>query len=107
MVKYFTVLAMVTNLYSSTIFETNCKKCHTQEELTLFMKEYTLKFSSKDRIKNYLYKFLENPTSNIPVMPYNFIIKKGYKTDTTLTSKELKEAIDTYYNEYNIQKNIR
>ncbi len=107
MVKLLISITLITNIFATNIFQTNCMSCHNQEDLTLFMKEYTLKFSSKKRIKNYLYRFLENPTSNIPVMPYNFIIKKGYKKDTILTNQELKKAIDIYYDIYNIKKNIR
>jgi hypothetical protein len=107
MAKLILFLLLLTNLFSNNIFQNNCLKCHNQDDLTYFIKEYTLKFSSKKNITQYMYKFLRNPTSNIPIMPYNFIIKHGYKTDTNLTNEQLKKAIDIYYNQYNIQKNIK
>jgi len=40
-------------------------------------------------------------------MSYNFIVKRGYKQDSLLTDKELKKAINIYYEKYNMAKMIR
>jgi hypothetical protein len=102
---YLTILLSI-SLYAD-IFEQNCLKCHNSSELNGFIKAYTLKYSSEDKIKDGLYRFLRNPTSNMPLMTYDFIIKKGYKKDSLLTDDMLKEAIKIYYDKYNIKRRIR
>jgi hypothetical protein len=71
------------------------------------MAKYTLKYSSEKFIKKALFKFLKNPTSNKSIMPYSYIIKYGFKEDSNLNDKELKQAIDTYYEKYNLQLFIK
>ncbi|SFV75431.1 hypothetical protein MNB_SM-3-960 [hydrothermal vent metagenome] len=88
-------------------FESNCKKCHNDTELRIFMAKYTLQYSSQKNIKKALYQFLKYPTSSIPLMPYHFIRQKGYKPESTLNDNELKNAIDIYYQKFNLKHFIK
>ena len=94
-------------LNANNIFQENCLKCHNKDDLTLFIKEYTLKYSSKKRIKNALFYFLKQPTSSIPLMSFDFIRKRGYKTKSNLDDMMLKKAINIYYEQYNIKRLIK
>jgi len=106
MAKLILYMMIVSALYGD-IFETNCKQCHDDTDLNRYIKAYTLKYSSEDKIKQGLYEFLRNPTSNIALMSYQYIIKRGYKKDSSLSDKELKEAIEIYYQKFNMAKMIR
>ncbi len=107
MYKLIVMILFLTNIYGSS-FDNNCLKCHkNKKELKLFMAKYTLKYSSENRIKKALFGFLRNPTSNISIMPYSYIVKYGYKNNSTLSDKELKNAIDEYYKRYNIKQFIK
>ena len=89
------------------VFNDNCIKCHNPNELNKFIKAYTLKYSSEKRIKDAFYRFLRNPTSNVALMDYQFIIKRGYKKSSKLSDSELKNAVKIYYQKYNMTKMIR
>jgi len=107
MYKIILAILFVSTVYGNS-FDINCLKCHKdKKELKLFMARYTLKYSSPNSIKEALFKFLKHPTSNISIMPYSYIVKYGYKNDTTLDDKQLKQAIDKYYKLYNLKQYIK
>jgi hypothetical protein len=107
MVKIISVvLILLVSVYGD-IFEQNCLKCHNSQELNIFMKKYTLRYSSETKIKKALFNFLDHPTSSVPLMPYSFIIKNGYKQKLNLTQSKLKEAINIYYKNYNLKQYIK
>ena len=107
MVKVFISILISTVLYAN-IFETNCLKCHTNpKDLKLFMAEYTLKYSSENKIKAAMFQFLRNPTSNKSIMPYSYIKDVGFKPDSILDDKQLHKAIDIYYKKFNLKHFIK
>jgi len=106
MVKFILIVLLSTAIFGD-VFQKNCLSCHNHQELKLFMAKYTLKYSSKERVKGKIMKFLLSPTSNRSIMPYSFIIKNGYKNKTLLSPKDLKEAIDIYWNRYNLTRFIK
>jgi hypothetical protein len=71
------------------------------------MAKYSLKYSSEKKIKKAILKFLKNPTSNKSITPYGYIIKHGFKEKSRLNDKDLKEAINTYYDKYNLKQFIK
>jgi len=107
MVKLFYFILISINLIAGP-YETNCLYCHKdKKELKLFMAKYSLKYSSEKKIKKAIFKFLKNPTSNKSITPYGYIIKHGFKEKSRLKDKELKEAINTYYDKYNLKQYIK
>ncbi len=106
MVKIWILLIVYIGAYAN-VFETNCSKCHTQYEYKLFMSKYTLKYSSKNKIKQAIFDFLKAPTSHQSIMPYEFIKHSGFKNKTILDDKNLHKAIDIYYDKYNLKNFIR
>ena len=107
MVKSFLILVISVCLEASP-YQINCLYCHkNKKELQLFMAQYTLKYSSERKTKKALFRFLKNPTSNKSITTYGYIIKHGFKRKSTLNDKDLKDAIDTYYEKYNIKQFIK
>ncbi|PHS57014.1 MAG: hypothetical protein COB17_07285 [Sulfurimonas sp.] len=70
------------------------------------MKKYTIKYSSERRIKKALFKYLKNPSYSTSLLPFGYLRRFGIKKKTTLSDKNLKNMIDTYYEQYNRKKKI-
>ena len=107
MVKLFLILVTSIYLFANP-YETNCLYCHKdKKELKYFMAKYSLQYSSEKKIKKALFRFLKNPTSNKSVTPYGYIIEHGFKEKSRLNDKDLKDAINTYYDRYNLKQFIK
>lgn len=103
--RYFRILMILSALLWGESYERDCKECHKMEhQFQIFMHRYTLKYSSETRIKKALFDYLKNPQAQNSIMPMGFINRWGVKKPTTLDDKSLKEAIDAYYNQYNLHK---
>lgn len=86
------------------IYRQNCMKCHKQMSLTMqkiFMR-YLLKYSSEVSVKSALYDFLQNPNYFTSALRKDQIARYGLKSKTTLTDKELRKAIEIYWEKYKI-----
>lgn len=103
------LLISLTSLYLvASPYESNCLYCHKdKKELKYFMAQYSLKYSSEKKIKKALFRFLKNPTSNKSITPYGYIVKHGFKEKSKLNDLDLKEAINIYYDKYNIKQFIK
>jgi len=107
MVKILFLFLFLHSIVYANIFESNCLSCHTDtKELQLFMAKYTLKYSTKAKISKAIYQFLRQPTSNFSIMPYSYIVKYGFKEDSNLSNKNLKKAVEYYYEKYKLQNSI-
>ena len=105
-IKIFITLLICVNLNANS-FEKNCKNCHFQtRQLEMFISKYTLKYSSEDRIKKAIFKYIKNPSIQTSVMPRGFLNRWGVKEATTLDDIELKNSIDSYFKRYNIKNKI-
>lgn len=71
------------------------------------MINYTLSYSSEEKVKEAIFNFLKSPTSHKSIMSASFIIKYGFKNSSNLDDKQLKKAIDIYYKRYNLKQFIR
>ena len=107
MVKLILIFLFATLSYSNT-YETNCLSCHKSPiQLNMFMKRYTLKYSSEPKIKDAIFQYLRTPTQQQSVMPFGFIRRWGTKEKSILNDEELKKAIDIYYEKYNLKQFIK
>lgn len=107
MVKVILLIFSFITLYANS-YENNCLSCHQNEkQLGVFMKRYTLKYSSEEKIKKAIFRFLKNPTQNRSIMPFEFIQKWGFKDASILNDEELRNSIDIYYKEYNLKSYIK
>ena len=91
------------------IYERNCIPCHryapaSLEKLFLvYLKNYSGELSVKAMIK----AFLKNPTEKESLMNNTFIENFSVKDKTTLTDEELEEAIDIYWELYDVRKKLK
>jgi len=96
-------------LFSQNVFERNCKECHEhlpaslQRMFMAYLKVYSGEITVKAAIKGYLIK----PDKKLSVMSDLFIDRFGIKEKSKLSEKELEEAIDIYWNLYNVRNKLK
>jgi hypothetical protein len=68
-----------------------------------YLKVYSGEITTKAALKGYL----QNPDKKLSVMSDLFIDRFGIKDKTDLTEKELEEAINIYWDLYNVRNKLR
>ncbi len=107
MVKYLLIFSLLSSFLYSGDFRSNCLTCHVNDfQLQMFMKKYTLKYSSEKKIKKAIYSYLKNPKYKDSVLPFGFLNRFGIKNKSQLPDEEIKKMIDIYYDKYNIKSRI-
>lgn len=91
-------------LNASNIYEKNCVACHKKLPVTIdkYFYRYLLKYSSKQDVQDAMLKYILNPSKDKTVMPEAFILRFGIKKPTTLSNKQLEEAIEIYWEKYKV-----
>ena len=86
------------------IYDLNCVGCHNKLPVTIdkYFYRYLLKYSSETRVKASMFDYLKNPTTVKTIMAESFISRFGIKKKSKLRDDKLKEAIDSYWEEYKI-----
>ncbi len=104
------IILIQSMLISKNIYEKNCLFCHNGHFPTslqrMFM-SYLKVYSGEITLKSALKGYLKNPTKEHSVMSDLFIDRFGIKKKTTLTDKELEEAIDIYWDLYNVRNKLK
>ena len=103
------LLLMVTLYLGATseenAYERNCIPCHRYQPASLeklfmeYLKTYSGEFSLKESLKI----FLRNPTEEASLMNDKFIENFSVKDPTDLNDTELDEAIDIYWELYDVR----
>lgn len=107
MVKIILLTVISLTFLNASSFEENCLSCHGNDfKFNMMMKKYTQKYSSEKRIKEAIFDYLKEPTSEKSVLPYEYINRFGTKEKTTLDDKTLREMIDVYYDRFNLRSKI-
>lgn len=108
MVKIIATLVVLVAFTWADSFEKNCLECHVNEfKLNMFMKKYSLKYSSERAIKKAIVSYLKEPSLKASVLPFGFLNRFGIKDASDLEDKELQDMIDIYYKKYNISSRIK
>ena len=96
-------------LFSETIYEKNCIPCHKDLPTSLgeMFKGYLLVYSSEKFVKAGIKHYLRNPSRSISVMSNLFLDTYGIKEKTTLSPKELDEAIDIYWEKFKVFNKLK
>lgn len=86
------------------VYEKNCVACHNKIPVSIdkYFYQYLLEYSSERDVKEAMFQFLKEPTLEKSLMSESLIKRFGLKKKTKLSDKELKEALDSYWNEYNL-----
>jgi hypothetical protein len=103
----FTTLVADTNstmTANEKIYNENCLVCHKPLSFNLksIYFDYLLKYSSEDAVKLALIDYLKEPNKDTTVMPKDYIRSFGLKNRTLLSDKELKKAVDYYWDIYKV-----
>ena len=108
MAQLIRTIVMITMLFGSlhaeNIYEKKCVPCHKDLPTSLgqMFKEYLLIYSSEKFVKAGIKHYLRNPSKTISVMSDLFIDTYGIKQKTTLSPKELDEAVDIYWEKFKV-----
>ncbi|AXX92593.1 hypothetical protein CPU12_01865 [Malaciobacter molluscorum LMG 25693] len=104
MVKYIILLIICINFLNANIYEKNCISCHKDIPVSIdkYFYRYLLKYSSEEDVKKAMFSYMKNPTKETTVMPEAFILRFKLKEPTRLSDKELKKAIDIYWEKYKV-----
>ncbi len=104
MVRYlFIALFCCSSLFANS-YTKNCVSCHNELPVSIdkYFYHYLLKYSSEKGVKESIASYLKTPSKEKTVMSEAFISRFGIKKPTKLTNKELKEAIDKYWETYKV-----
>ena len=105
MVKKFVIVCLlIVSLSGNDIFDNRCVPCHKDLPTSLqqmFM-QYLKLYSSQKNVKYVLKYYLKHPSKELSAMSDLFIDVYGIKNPTKLSDKELKQAIDTYWDRYKV-----
>ena len=105
MVKIILIcVLMFSGLFSQDAYERNCVGCHKNLPTSLqrmFM-NYLLVYGGEKNMKAGLKHYLQYPSKHISVMSDLFIDNYGIKKKTTLTSDELDEVLDLYWEKFKV-----
>jgi hypothetical protein len=89
-------------------FDRNCVPCHRKEEVPLrrtFMNAL-LVYSGERNMKAGLKYFLRHPSVETSVMGRDYFRYHSLKAPTTLSDRELEEALDEYWERYKVIGNL-
>ncbi len=96
-------------LNAKDIYQRNCVTCHKNQAVSLdkLFYRYLLKYSSEKNVKKALFDYLKKPSYFKTVMPSGYINRYGIKLPSKLNDKELKKAIDIYWDKYKVFGKLR
>lgn len=103
------ILDRVEDIDSSDIYIRNCIPCHEYLPSSLerifmtYLKVYSGEFTIKESIKAYL----RNPDPDVSVMSDLFLDRFGIKYKTDLSEEELDEAVNLYWDKYDVREKLK
>ncbi len=109
MVKKILLIAIILgSVDASENFEEACIKCHKAKDIPseILYRRYLIKYSSKEKIKSAMTKYLKNPSLKKTIMPQRYISKFGLKKASKLSDTQLSRHIDTLIEKYKIKNKM-
>ena len=105
MVRIFILLfVIVLSSNASDVYEKNCIKCHALLPFSLrdmFMR-YLAAYGGENNVKVGLDHYFHYPSKDISVMPIEFLNSYGINHHSKINDRELKQAIDIYWEKYKV-----
>ncbi len=104
MVRIFIFAILFTLGLQASVYQKNCVSCHKKLPIKIdkFFYRYLLKYSSAIETKYALKLYLQNPKKENSILNPALLNRFGVKKKSKLSEKELKEAIDEYWETYKI-----
>lgn len=102
--KLLLYILLSVGLFAQNAYERHCIPCHRDLPTTLqgMFKNYLLVYSGEQTVKAALRHYMRYPSKHISVMSDLFIDTYGVKERLYISDKELKEAIDIYWEKYKV-----
>jgi hypothetical protein len=97
-------LILVSGITAQDAYERHCVGCHEELPTSLqrmFMR-YLLVYSGENNVKAGLKHYLKFPLREISVMSDLFLDNYGIKKKTTLTDRQIDEALDIYWDKFKV-----
>jgi hypothetical protein len=107
--KIYIIFVCISTLYAQDTFERKCIPCHQSLPASLqeMFKRYLLVYSSETNMKAGIKHFLRYPSKDISAMSGLFVDTVGIKHKTSLSAKELDEAVDIYWHKYKVFNKLK
>ena len=101
--KVLFVCLLHVSIFAS-VYNENCVSCHAKMPVKIdkFFYRYLLKYSSEENLKNALVSYLKNPTKEKTILQEGLLNRFGVKKKTTLNDRDLKKAVDEYWDIYKV-----
>ncbi len=102
--KILLFILLLSTLLNATVYEENCISCHKKLPVSIdkYFYRYLLKYSSEKDVKKEILAYLKNPSKENSVMAKAFISRFGVKERSLLNETDLKQAVDSYWEEYKV-----
>jgi len=90
------------------LVEDKCLSCHQAQSIPseMIYRRYLLKYSSKDLIREKIYRYFLSPTTQESIMPSQFFSKFPLKEPTKMNEKELRDLIDRYIDYFDVSHKL-
>lgn len=98
------IITLSLALEAKSPYEHHCVSCHEGMTITLdkFFFRYLLKYSSESDVKKALFAYMKNPKAETSILEPWLINRIGTKKRTSLSDKELQDALDEYWETYKV-----
>jgi len=103
------IIALIITSLNSNKLANSCLNCHIKNKLPteLIYKRYLMKYSTKENMKQAIFKYLKKPDPKNSIMPQEFFLKFNTKEKLELNDKELLENIELFLNRFDIKKKLK
>ncbi len=102
-------MVLLSGVSAQDAYERHCVECHKELPTSLqrmFMR-YLLVYSGEHNVKAGLKHYLKFPLREISVMSDLFLDNYGVKKKTTLTDKQIDEALDIYWEKFKVFNKLK
>lgn len=102
-------MVLLSGVFAQDAYERHCVECHKELPTSLqrmFMR-YLLVYSGEHNVKAGLKHYLKFPLREISVMSDLFLDNYGVKKKTTLTDKQIDEALDIYWEKFKVFNKLK
>ncbi len=101
-------MALSTMAGESASLQQKCLDCHKTQQIpdNLISKRYLMQYSTKVRIEEAVFRYLNNPKKGHSIMPAPFFLKFPMKEKTDLDEVTLKKVIRAYVEKFDMKKRL-
>lgn len=98
------VFLLLASIIQADVYEENCVQCHKDLPVSIdkYFYKYLLIYSSENDMKHAIINYLQIPLQETTVMSDSFIRRFGVKKKSTLNEKDLRKAVDVYWERYKV-----